>query len=332
MNELILRQYYNSDALSYLSPIGDVNNDGYDDYIETFAQSVTQSNTLHYGSTDVIQSDSLLLYTGTNAASFIYRTQYLGDLNGDNIDDFSGLILHPNIYVWYGNENLTANYDISLTPQWSGDSNNGRGLVHGDLNNDGFDDVIGSEPVSYGDNGGFRIWLGGANMNGTSDLTKVGTHSGMLLGTGMAAGDFNGDGLCDIAASAPHSSTFDSTPGRVYVYAGNAQLVDTTVGNEDEVELLNTESVNLYLYPNPVKSGQQIINYTIDGKLPDNMKTATLATYNIKGQMISKHSLKMKQVKQGKGSIISKRLKPGIYLIALIIDNQRTATTKFTIK
>ena len=335
MTEVVWRQYNGNDGgIISMHPSGDVNNDGFDDYTATYTSilgpgNYTYSNTLYYGSSFVQPADSLVLYSGQNIN--VYRTNYLGDLNGDGKDDFCGRIYYPNAYIWYGNENLTSQFNLILNPAWSGNNSDGRGLIYGDLNNDGYDDVIGSMPISHGENGGFRIWLGGASMNGTSDLEIAGTHSGMLLGTGMAAGDFNGDGLCDIAASAPHSSTFDSTPGRVYVYAGNAQLADTTVDIQDNTIIKTQDNWSFKVVPNPMY-GKQNWKLKLTGKGFDRYRDMTVIIYNLKGQRVKAIHISSSQLKTGEISLSNLNLPAGVYEISLYDKGNLLKTRKATIK
>lgn len=339
MTEVILREYDIGNGAT-INGAGDANHDGFDDYIVTYQLGTgqghhTDSNTLYFGSVSILPADSLLLYSNQNFGAFIWRTKYLGDLNGDGIDDFTGLILYPNTSVWYGNQNLSSQCNIILTPAWSGNNSDDRGLIHGDLNGDGFDDVIGSLPIEYGEYGAFCIWLGGTNMNGTGDLIiggpLPGMLCGMLLGTGMAAGDFNGDGLCDVAASAPHSSTFDEFPGRVYIYAGNAQLVDTTVGVEDNTLVPAPDKWSFTVIPNPI-NGKQNWKLRFTGKGYDKFNNSSVRIYNLKGQKVKTYNITNDQIKAGEATFPILNLSRGIYEVSLYQKGKLLKTQKLTLK
>jgi hypothetical protein len=332
MTELVWRQFSN-DNFSAFNPAGDANHDGFDDYICTYssgtASNTIYSNTLYFGNANVIPTDSLLLYSGGDIIA--WRCNYLGDLNGDGKDDFTGLMRHPYIYIWYGNENITAQYNLTLTPDWTGPGDIARGLVHGDLNNDSYDDVIGSDPMNYGYDGSFRIWLGGANMNGTSDLTINGTYIGMQMGIGMAAGDFNGDGCCDVAASAPHSPAWDSSAGKVFVYAGNAQLADTTVSNEDQTAGQPPANWSFQVIPHPV-SGRQNWKLRFTGKGYERYGSLSVRIYNLKGQLNRTFKVSAGQVKAGEADLPHLNLPAGVYEISLYQRGNLLKTGKMTIQ
>jgi hypothetical protein len=333
MTELLLRQYSPDDAMA-VHPSGDVNHDGYDDYTATFIHELnpgtyTYSNTLYFGSTSVLPADSLLLYSGPLLS--VVRTNYLGDINGDGLDDFCGRCSFPNTYIWYGNENISPQYNLVLSPNWSGNGNTDRGLVHGDLNNDGYDDVIGSDPMNFGYNGSFRIWLGGTNMNGTSDLTINGTYTGMQMGMSMAAGDFNADGNCDVAASAPHSPGWNSSAGKVFVFAGNAQLADTTVINDDDIAGQPPDSWSIKVIPNPV-SGRQDWKLRFTGKGYERYGSLTVKIFNLKGQLNRTFKLYAGQVKAGEADLPHLNLPAGVYEVSLYQKGNLLKTRKMTIQ
>jgi hypothetical protein len=333
MTELVIRQFVQDDGAN-ISPIGDPNSDGYDDFILTFGHVLPNNdyyynNTVFFGSEAGVPADTLLLYIGHDIN--VYRTIGLGDINGDGYEDFTGRIYWPNNYVWFGNENLTAQYDLIINPAWSGNNNNGRGLIYGDLNNDGYDDVIGSMPVSYGDYGAFKVWLGGANMNGTDDLTIVGQDAGMLFGTGMAAGDFNADGYCDVAASAPHMSSGPTFYGSVYIFLGNSELADTTVGNEDEVLPESSGLWSVMLSPNPLMGRQDYLTLKLSGQGYKDLSRAEVMLSNIKGQVIHSVALTVAELQAGSVSLTPGTLPSGLYLLSVRQGNTLLGTAKLSV-
>ncbi len=160
----------------------------------------------------------------------------VGDVNGDGWDDFivgapaeeNGQYKEGRVHLYYGSPN-----GIATTPDWSSesDSNNpyfgGAVAAAGDVNNDGFADVLVSAYRFSGAlnrEGRVYLYYGSASgLAATPDWTADGGQARAYFGRSVAsAGDVNGDGFDDILVGAPNFDTADSDAGRVYLYYGSA--------------------------------------------------------------------------------------------------------------
>ena len=95
--------------------------------------------------------------------------------------------------------------------------------MSGDLNADGMDDLVYTDPEG---NGTISIHYGTPNGPGAyPDVAFVGSFSDSHLGTGIAIGDFNCDGYDDIASSEPGFA--DNNSGHVSIRLGSATGVST---------------------------------------------------------------------------------------------------------
>lgn len=184
---------------------GDLNNDGIDDLI-IGAQSETPPFRGRAGKVYVLYGPININRT----YSFLSGLNYT---NGINITDFP-----PNI-TFYG-----AN----------GVDSAGTSLATGDLNNDGYDDlVVGGFEATFGapqSLGGVWVMYGpfpnGSNL--IIDLKNAhrvykGQRLGDKLGTGVAVGDFNDDGFNDLASGAFQADfnfSNNDQVGKVYVEFG----------------------------------------------------------------------------------------------------------------
>jgi len=104
----------------------------------------------------------------------------------------------------------------------------------GDVNGDGFDDVIGGAYRYDGDQnavGQALVFHGSATgLSITPDWANEDERAGAWYGHSVAtAGDINGDGYGDVIVGAPSPSPSSETKlGRVYVYFGSAEGLSTT--------------------------------------------------------------------------------------------------------
>lgn len=315
--------------------VGDVNNDGYADYVvhHNISGGTLRDEriVLYYGNQNFPQVDSLVISTNTNGLGGKGACP-LGDVNNDGYDDF--IAYHHKI--WYGGENITTIPDLALVyqTQWHDWTNlvypRTPYCIYGDLNGDGYDDVIGSDPfIGYYD-GEVGIWLGAANMDSWCDLhiRPPQNYRTRQFGWDKVTGDFNGDGLCDLAVSAPE---FYAAPqwaaGCVFVYSGNTRLV----ANEDLlIPEANSSQWQINLFPNPCVEGDGIhIDFEGDGYKHSTL--ISLDIYNLKGQkMSSMNSINPDSVFQLPEHITSSLIS-GIYIITVKQENKTMFLKKLCI-
>lgn len=321
--------------ITWINGVGDVNMDGYSDMVKyaiTGPYDARQHDfTLYYGDEDITLSDSLLI--GTSYRAVDQRPGALGDINGDGYPDFFAWTDK----VWFGGESIsiTPSVIIDHSPWPAFDRGMAPSVIKGDVNGDGYPDLIASfHEMSFYD-GQAGVWLGGANFNGTRDiLLQAPNYIGRNFGWCKAAGDFNGDGYCDIAISAPWWTNGDewNTEGRVFIFAGNPELEDTTVGNDDPAAPSAVESWQLNVYPNPGKSGSHEWSVEFSGKSSNaDLGELNLCIANLRGQMVHKQQLSHADLSRGNLQLSIPRLPAGIYLMQIKSGKMAKATKKITI-
>jgi hypothetical protein len=179
-------------------------------------------------------------WTGEEELNFAGTVIEIGDVNGDNKDDvFVGVHRHSiplkpdagTVYLFYGKESMKSGSLKQADIKWNGEGSahySGTSISTGDINNDGFKDVvIGS--IQYSGTkkeiGSVHLFYGSKNMIGgslTTASTKwIGENDIDRLGSSIdIKGDYNNDGHNDLLAlSAYHDKTI-SNQGACYIVNG----------------------------------------------------------------------------------------------------------------
>ncbi len=232
---------------------GDVNNDGYDDIIvgapnfahEHIGEGAAYLYLSGVSGLDVSGVYDWMVEGNQEDAHLGASVSGAGDVNGDAYADivigapgYTGAVADEGAaFVFHGSG---AAPPLGETADWtavSGQAYSGFGGAvgcAGDVNNDGFDDVIVganlyNENPEEGQNSregaAFVFWgmIGGLQEVGA---TAVGDKAETELGFSVnSAGDVNGDGYADFMAGAPKYMHLDKTVlGRTYVYFGSKRI------------------------------------------------------------------------------------------------------------
>jgi len=120
----------------------------------------------------------------------------------------------------------------------------------------------------------------------------------------------------------------------VFVFAGNAQLEDTTVANDDYIN--PAQHIDLWgitVYPNPMPKGEVTLNICFKGagysKTNGNLKAVL---YNIKGQKIDSYRIPGSDIRRKIWTHTLKKCPAGEYLIAVLDGSNRLITHKFIVE
>ncbi|MCK9310281.1 MAG: T9SS type A sorting domain-containing protein, partial [Candidatus Cloacimonetes bacterium] len=333
-------------SVMYISYVGDVNGDTIDDFTVGYDPLLNPGNhslTLYCGNDGYFDpSDRIVLYDAITEPYNDFPFGFgIGDFNGDGFGDYlSYWVTSPGNCgnkIKLGSNTLPQSQEIIIDMgTWTQLINvKNREVSFGDFNGDGYSDMITSDHESGFWHGAAGLWLVGANPNGLYDLRipppPITPYYQFGWGT-PAVGDFNGDGCSDVAFCAPQSDSGTTNyRGWVIVYAGNTQLADTTVANEDEV-LPSPQLNNLQmdLYPNPADRNQTEWNYQLKGAVPQTATECKIDIYNIRGQLVSSHPIISPNLSEG--TLGLNKLSAGIYIASFVADSRKIATSKFTIK
>ena len=182
-----------------------------------------------------------------------------GDVNGDGYDDLvigapgatAGTMANAGVsYVVFGKAGgFAADLDLStldgsngfqLLGVAAGDAGGTAVGSAGDINGDGYDDLVVGAPsgsaglgaayVVFGKASGFAATLSLAALTGANGFKLAGAAAGDLAGRSVSrAGDINGDGLDDLLIGAPQNDANGSGAGAAYVLFGSTAGFAATV-------------------------------------------------------------------------------------------------------
>ncbi len=261
-----------------VSSAGDVNGDGFDDlivgarYADANALSNAGSNYIVFGGAftpnSVINLSTLNGSTGFRldgeSASSItgWSVSSAGDVNGDGLDDIvvgayraspNGVHYAGSSYVIFGRTSgfqsainlstLDGNIGFRVDGETSFDRLGHSVSSAGDINGDGFDDLLfgdhwdgpdgrlyaGSVYVMFGKESGFQSAIYRSSLSGTTGFRLVGVNVRDHTGTSaLSAGDVNGDGYDDLIVGGWNEFSY-STAGSTYVVFGQSSGLNTTI-------------------------------------------------------------------------------------------------------
>ena len=199
---------------------GDTNGDGYPELLATARSTdgVTGQVLVFRGSnTGVAVGSSLVLTAAGSTPEFGRSISAAGDVNGDGYGDVV-VGARGQAHVLYGSASGLVGSSRTVLTGSPGDDFGFSVAGAGDVNGDGFGDVLVGEPGFGGNTGRFHLYFGGAaGIAPAPDVSRAGNTSGGRLGYSVAcAGDLNGDGYADVAVGAPSVRT-----GEVLVIPGS---------------------------------------------------------------------------------------------------------------
>ncbi len=242
--DVTLEQNDGSGFGASVSTAGDVNGDGYSDVIVGAVDFQNQSKAYIFlgglnmnNIADIIMTDSQNSYFGHSVSS-------AGDVNGDGFSDVIVGAPYNSVtgkaFVYFGGSQMNNVADVILSGRVPEDCFGVDVSSAGDVNGDGYSDVIVGAHEYNLSSGKSYIFLGDPEMNNTADVIMTGDTLNELFGISVSsAGDVNGDGYSDVIIGAKVAFNSTTLP-KAYIFLGGSSvdnvadviLVSDKVNNE----------------------------------------------------------------------------------------------------
>jgi hypothetical protein len=231
---------------------GDLNGNGYNDIVFTENTHSGDAGDIYicFGGEEIDLTPDLVLH-GEDYAPDSFNLYFGGhnggyDFNGDDYNDLLAGASGPDMF-WNGQEDIFFGGDemdnvVDFHIQGAYLEEFGAYSTVGDINGDGYDDLIASrkiDPLNI-DDIRFEIYLGGEEMDTIMDFEFEDTF--FYESPINCKGDFNGDGFDDVVMSARISPEYEHP--YIYLYYGN------TNGNLTPTILIDSLSSRCLYYAN----------------------------------------------------------------------------------
>lgn len=196
------------------------------------------------------EEPALILEGEEEGDAFGSNVAMIDDMNGDGIADFvvSAVSADPGdienagkIYVYAGGSVIKKDPIITYAG-----SNRQEQLGYslcspGDLNNDGFADLLVGGIKGGNGTGVVLLFLGGNSIRSEPAVTYYGQHQNDMFGYSISpAGDVDGDGFKDFMVGAPYKAVSSYHNGKTFFFGGGKKFSDIEIqfingsGEEDQ--------------------------------------------------------------------------------------------------
>lgn len=206
----------------------DFNADGYADAAVSEPEYSNGSVYIFMGSSAGLNATAAYVISGSTARERNGYALAVGDYDADGYDDLVSTNIYRNTYgaadVYYGSVNGLTPLRLATLDQSSSFHDMGYCADAGDVNGDGYDDLVVGHYESARYYGEMFVYMGSATgLASTPAATYVGPEESISFGLSVAVfGDVNGDGYEDVGMGASRLDLPYGDSGAVYMYYGSS--------------------------------------------------------------------------------------------------------------
>lgn len=243
--DAITKVYINNNTSSehfgFALATGDFNGDGYPDFVSGAPNSSAISPNrgrvyIYFGGLNYDFVPDLIFNGEASNDLFGYTLKNVGDVNGDGFIDLligaylsdSGGANSGRAYLYFGGVSMDNIPDVIFTGEVAGDQFSYSLSSAGDVNGDGYNDILISSPQNdqtFTNAGKVYLYYGGSTVNNVPDKVFLGENADDQFGISVCIiGDYNGDGFDDLIIGAPNNDDAGNNAGAAFVYYGGSDM------------------------------------------------------------------------------------------------------------
>lgn len=309
----------------------DLNHDGFKDFavsgFRITGGDTTGQIKIYFGGTHVDTMPRLTL-DGKTLPGLGSSVWMLADVNGDRYDELAApSFADTGAFLFYGRDTLKSAPDVILQGSGFSAPMNLSVASVGDVNGDGYNDVLTGNYSAVNGLGEVQLYLGGPHITGKADFITKGYY-GPWEGAGQEVawcGDVNHDGFNDLMFSC-YAPLFLTQNGKVEIFAGDHTPVVAVNDRESSIESPVQVGIESN-YPNPFNSSTQI-RYALN-----QAGNVRLDVFDLLGRAVSTISDHFQEAGYHSVTWNAGSLASGIYYIRLtVIDESGRKTSTKAVK
>ncbi|TKJ40805.1 hypothetical protein CEE37_07525 [candidate division LCP-89 bacterium B3_LCP] len=281
--------------------LGDINEDGYDDFVmvDSYCQGPQAQEkagimAIYYGGVQpdtlanlIVYGDHEYAWLGKSVDAIDFDSNGQKDIVVGGSNNLSSEYLSA-VYVYLVSENMDDQPDFIFPDSGNPGLGTGNGIFGMDINGDGWQDIVSANSWNIFMAGQIYVYLGGADPDTLLDAEYYQSNIDAGLGSGACnAGDINNDSIDDLIVGEQGYNQFytGNLWGRIHVILGDTSYHQSVGIFPQQYPSVPSSLLFLRAYPNPFNAE---VTFEIES-LRSGYKT--LKIYNLRGEIVREFKL-----------------------------------------